>query len=739
MPGCVIIRYRISHAELATTLTTIRFMRVLDFQYKGGPSMQVANFTLTWEFLQELVYATKYLAMKANESLLIFLLLTCIHLKGQSYLPSQLPAAEEELRISNEESISIKNTNYYNMESQSNNGKTILTFPLVSGNEPIPCLNASERINLISHLENFGKIRCWEELTVAGISKAGIICLKENYTPDTATDLSEELKRIKWSNTFLEATNTNRLQWINSTTENLKFAPSIKNPNAALRIRAANAGQILVGINMEKDAGENWWTSKGPDHLGGFIKLSPHYKNWSVVIGDYNLQIGEGLIHGKATFSGIGSEITGICKTGNGIYPHSSMMENGYQSGMAWSMTKKRWNIIFAGSLIHQDGRILIDEKTGRTIFSEDITGYHITLTQISNRNKNTEKDITGFAEWKRNKLRIGFEISLNWSDHFRNASNEPYQLYYTIGKNQHVAGMNYKWQHNNFFLFGQIAKVMNNGSAIVSGVIWNVNNNISASMAFRNFDKDFNAVYAEATKENYKTMNETGLYTALNLKLNNNFSITGFTDNYLNPWISFDNNLPERGSNKGIKINYMEGKSLEMQLLFRNQQWHSNDNTQDYLPATKEESLNQLRWQCTLKPMFGLQLQTRLELKSHQQINKLSAAGYLAFEEISFITMNSKLKTIARISVFDTPDFSLAIYARERDLPYNYDQSINFGKGTSYYLILIYSIMRELDAGLKFSKTSWSNHWVNDEWSNQYGNRKMALSFQINYHIRPR
>jgi len=86
---------------------------------------------------------------------------------------------------------------------------------------------------------------------------------------------------------------------------------------------------------------------------------------------------------------------------------------------------------------------------------------------------------------------------------------------------------------------------------------------------------------------------------------------------------------------------------------LFRNQQWHSNENTQDYLPATKEESLNQFRWQCAFKPMFGLQLQTRLELKSHLQLNKLSADGYLAFEEISFITMNSKLKTIARISVF--------------------------------------------------------------------------------------
>ena len=96
--------------------------------------------------------------MKANKLLLIILLLNGIHLKGQSYLPSQLAAAEEELRINGEESISSKNTNYYNLESQSIVGKTILTYQLVAGNDPIPCLNASERINIISHLENFGKI-----------------------------------------------------------------------------------------------------------------------------------------------------------------------------------------------------------------------------------------------------------------------------------------------------------------------------------------------------------------------------------------------------------------------------------------------------------------------------------------------------------------------------------------------------------------------------------------------------
>lgn len=112
----------------------------------------------------------------------------------------------------------------------------------------------------------------------------------------------------------------------------------------------------------EKDAGESYLDqSHLPDHLSGFYQLKNGGVLRHLVIGDYNVSFGQGLVMGQGMMVGKSNEVLKIKSSYSGIRRHLSTVESGYCRGAALLLGKRKFRFTTFGSFKEIDASSLID------------------------------------------------------------------------------------------------------------------------------------------------------------------------------------------------------------------------------------------------------------------------------------------------------------------------------------------------------------------------------------------
>ena len=99
------------------------------------------------------------------------------------------------------------------------------------------------------------------------------------------------------------------------------------------RFRSQHSKDFSIGLTFEKDAGEQFAWSPDSNQYG-FDYYSFHFlkenvgKFKKVIVGDYQMQFGQGLILGAGFNPGKGAEtITTVRRSSPGIKPYASVLE----------------------------------------------------------------------------------------------------------------------------------------------------------------------------------------------------------------------------------------------------------------------------------------------------------------------------------------------------------------------------------------------------------------------------
>lgn len=96
------------------------------------------------------------------------------------------------------------------------------------------------------------------------------------------------------------------------------------------------------------------------DYWSGHIMLEQLNKVRKVIVGDYQLQLGQGLLFGGGFGAGKGSEtINTLERTHLGIRPYTSVIEGGFLRGAAATYKlNESFNVTGFLSSLNQDGNI---------------------------------------------------------------------------------------------------------------------------------------------------------------------------------------------------------------------------------------------------------------------------------------------------------------------------------------------------------------------------------------------
>lgn len=491
---------------------------------------------------------------------------------------------------------------------------------------------------------------------------------------------------------------------------------------------------LQAGFTLENDAGEGYFTrnqKSGFDFLSAHVKLTTTHFFRQIVIGDYRVQWGQGLIFWGGFPSGKSSVAVANEKSGKGIAAYTSTDENNFLRGVALSMFAKgnvTADLFFSHKKI--DGNVVqadtIDEEDLLSV-SLYTSGYHRNNLECSKKDAIKELAAGMALHWNSDFCRIGFNALYYNLTPALIIGDREYQKYYDDGNKRYLASVDYKTSYRGIYLFGETA-ISNNGAfATVNGLRASTAF-ISGSLLYRRYAKDYVSRYSAGFGEFSNSTNEEGIYCGVELSPIKSLKINAYHD-----WFRFFSprylsTTPRSGWEMLAEATYDHSK-FEHRLRFKNEKRPENIRGGD-LSTNRMKS--EYRYQINYRHSEQLELRTRLSL-SHYSKDTVQEYGYMIYQDIIFATRSTSFKMQYRLAYFDTDSYQSRIYAYENNVLYGYSFPAFMGRGWRTYLNLSWKPTRKINYYLKFGFTIYPElESMSSGLGKVDGNKRYDITLQI-------
>jgi hypothetical protein len=495
------------------------------------------------------------------------------------------------------------------------------------------------------------------------------------------------------------------------------------NPNKYyLRFRSSHAKDFSVGFTAETDAGEafNFDKRVGFDFISFHFAVYNRKKVKAFLLGDYQIQIGQGLLLSGGFGVGKGSETVLTTRRSTlGIRPYTSVLETGFLRGAALTYElNKRFTITPFVSYRGQDANVqtavldsLADSEADAFANSIIATGFH--RTESEQRKKNQLQELTFGAALLYRSQNQNLEAGATFINTNFSAPLQPidrnYNQYEFSGTQNHNIGLHYSYNWRNINFFGEGARSASGGIGLVSGFIAALTTKIDISFVHRRYDKDFHTFYGNAFSEGTRNINERGTYWGIKIKPIKKITITGYFDTFSFPWLRFLVDAPSQGYEYLLRFNYQPNRTMQLYAQFREEQkgrnLRNNDSRIDFVvPSTKRNLIFNADW--TVKE--GIFLRSRVQMSSYQQETGNTTTGFAIAQDAIFDYKKFQFST--RFALFDTDNYDNRQYMFEKNVLYAFSVPAYFGRGFRNYYMVRYKMNKKLNFWFRYAYTALRN-----------------------------
>jgi len=601
---------------------------------------------------------------------------------------------------------------------------------------------------IVEHRNRYGKFLLPEELQVVPSLDIESIRL---MSPFITLGAGANLKKFVLSDQFKGAKQNVFLKWERTLEKkdgyvprDDRLTPYVGSPNYLyLRYRFNNSNRMMMGFTAEKDAGEAFFKSpnqKGFDFYSGFIFIKDLNSTINyLAIGDYSVSFGQGLILHNDFGAGKSSFVMGIKKGGRPIRPYSSVNEVNYFRGAAVNIdvTENSTFTIF-GSRNDLAGSIQIDtlENDGFEFFgSIRQDGLHRTESEILT--KNTIQQHNAGASYKMNLGNLGLGLNGLYTSLSKPLlpSDELYKKYYFSGDKLLNGSVDFSYSKYSYNLFGEFAYSDNGGKAWLVGLLTSISPKVDVSLLFRDYDKDYQVLNANAFADGSQPINERGLYGGILINPNKHFRISSYFDFWKHPWLRFRKDAPSTGKEFFVKLEYIKKRKYNLYLQYRVEQKQENyEQEGKKIDGLTDLWLHRLRLHFSHKYNKSLEFRNRIEF-SYYRKGELNSKGYIVYQDIIYKPIANPFSMTTRFALFDTDDFNSRIYTYENDILYEYGIPFFQNKGSRFYVNFRYNLTRWLTAEFRYSRTHYTNvDHISSGYEEILGNNKTDLKAQLKF-----
>jgi hypothetical protein len=371
-----------------------------------------------------------------------------------------------------------------------------------------------------------------------------------------------------------------------------------------------------------------------------------------------------------------------------------------------------------------------VDTMEGKPYFGAfQTSGYHRTGSEIAGENAVWQFAGGAHVGYSYDRWSVGFTTVLNRFNVEMIHGDEPYNQFLPDGKENLVAGFDWKGSVNKLFLFGEAAVSANLGKALLAGVTLKPAPNSELSLVYRNINKTYFSYFSNAFTESSRTNDEHSLYLGLKIFPAPHWIVWGYVDFFRNKWIKYTTAAPSVGTEMLSQISYSPSKQSSFYLRFF-QEDKDQKEISEMLKYNRKQLINRLRFNFLhiLNEQFSMK--SRIELSFYSKENR--EKGYLLLQDVVYKPMNKLFTLNGRLAFFKTDGYDSRLYAYENDVLYSFSIPALYGNGIRSYLNLQYKFYPNLSLWLKFATTHQFAQHVTDTTVDSM--TKSEIKIQVRY-----
>lgn len=506
------------------------------------------------------------------------------------------------------------------------------------------------------------------------------------------------------------------------------------------RLRFSYRTNLSVGITAEKDPGEQFF--KG-NQKNGFDFYSAHafYKGGkyfkSLALGDYQVQIGQGLNLWSGYAFGKTADVTNVKKSANPLKPYTSVDETRFLRGAAFEVGYKDFSLTTFGSYKGVDASIIADSLLEEQEFvsSINLTGFHRTNSEVARKNRLNEIIAGSNLRYRKRNFQAGIAGVYQGYDRSFAKDTLPYNQFDFRGKSTVGLSADYSWVIKNFNFFGEIATSTHSwGLANVHGVLFSMDSRASMSIVYRNYSKDYQTFYNAGFAEAGKAQNESGIYAGLKLNLSRQLSVNTYIDVFKFPWMKYQVDGPSNGHEFMIQPSYKPRRGTELYVRFREQRRQKNSRDSDGT-ITGLEDITQRNYRLNLnfKVSESVTLKSRIEYVTINRASNTPEDGFIITQDILFKPKSFPVDLSLRYALFDTDSYDSRIYTYENNALYVFSVPSYYYRGSRAYAMIRYTFARKFDLWVRYGVSIYANRKTLGSGSEQItGNTKSDVTVQL-------
>lgn len=496
------------------------------------------------------------------------------------------------------------------------------------------------------------------------------------------------------------------------------------------------SGDIFsAGISGEKDPGEEFFKNAqkyGFDFYSGHIQ----FKNigWlkSLIIGDYKINWGQGLVLGNGLSLG-SSSIDGVARSTNALRPVTAMNESQHFRGVALELGNYKLSANLFFSYRFYDGNLIEDTLNDESYIegSSSTLGMHRTTHEIGKMNSIQSYSYGSELVCRLPQIKFGARILRTAFTPTFNASELPYRRYYFEGEDNINGSLDYRWAIKRQILFGEFACNKLGGYALLQGAILNFDPRWKVALLFRHYSPNYFAYYANAYGKSSRHNNETGLLINMELLLHPKASLFISSDLYKLHWVRYLIDKPTNNYNLSFRLDFHLSKKLLFNIRYRYENKYINE---------KDFYYNRIAEYFTHRFVVNMnyQLYAFLSLKMglHTLFNDYGEKdlknGILLYQDLILKINRINLTVAGRIALFDAQTFNESISAYENDLTQTFTFCTYYNQGIKGYLVVNYKY-RFLSLQCKIAHTLFTNkNVISSNLEEIKGRRKTEIKCQL-------
>lgn len=469
---------------------------------------------------------------------------------------------------------------------------------------------------------------------------------------------------------------------------------------------------FLLNLTQQKNPGEIFHSPVKFHHNTFHIGLHNLGKLQRIVIGDYSVRTGQGLIlRSGSAFGKSRDVIRSANQSNNGpaIRGFSSANSESAFRGLAFTY----------GESIRITG-FYSDKNRSATVVNGDTIRFPVSTIRFDTGNQldrehNTKQQTTG-GRFSVNSpvFTAGISGYVNSFDRPVQKGDQPYQLHAFEGKRNSAISFDYKLSINHLNLFGEAGRTGNGAYGLFNGLELTSGDDTEIAISYRHYSRRFQSIFGGSFAEQSGTpRNEEGFYIGVRHNISESIRISAYIDQFHFPAPRFQLRQPASGYDWLGLIEYKPNRDTELYLLARQKVRDQDYDSVD--PSGRNNRYSGSNQRLSLRLHFRKQIHPKVRIRNRAEFVKTTTPesdtgyGYLVYQDIRY-QVRHNLQIDARITFFETDGFEPRLYHFENDLLYVFSSTMLFDQGQRMYILFNFHPAESITVWLKAAATIYED-----------------------------